>query len=77
MLKQKRPKTSPAKANRKMELLTSSPRAVEVEDTTSMRGDTLSPTHRSPFKATTDDPTLEKLGRRADDLEQFEIAISE
>jgi hypothetical protein len=38
VLKQKRPKTSPTKANRKMEVLTSPSRAVEVEDTTSMRG---------------------------------------
>ncbi|RCV44156.1 hypothetical protein SETIT_9G351600v2 [Setaria italica] len=74
-LKQKRPKTSPAKENRKMEALTSSPCAVEVEDTTSKRHDTLSPTQSSPFKATMHDPTLEKLGRRAKDLEQSKIAI--
>jgi hypothetical protein len=77
VLKQKRPKTSPAKANRKMESVTSSPCAVEVEHTTSKRDDTLSPAQSSPFKATMDNPTLEKLGRRANDLEQSKIAIRE
>ena len=76
-LKQKRAKTSPAKANRKMEALTSSPCAAEVEDSTSKRDNTLSPAQSSPFKATMHDTTSEKFGRRAKDLEQSKIAISE
>lgn len=76
-LKQKRQKTSPAKANKKMEPLTSSPCATEVEDTTSNRYNTHSPAQRSPLKATMDDPQLEKLGRRAKDLEQSKISSSE
>ncbi|OEL25997.1 hypothetical protein BAE44_0012987 [Dichanthelium oligosanthes] len=73
-LKQKRPKTSPAKANRKMEALTSSC-AMEVEDTTSKIDNTLSPAQSSPFKATMHEPALEKLGETAKDLEQSKIAI--
>ena len=76
-LKQKRPKTSPAKANRKMEALTSSPCAAEVEDSTSKRDNTLSPAQSSPFKATMHDTTSEKFGKKVKDLEQSNIAISE
>lgn len=76
-LKQKRQKTSPAKANKKMEPLTSSPCATEVEDTTSNRYNTHSPAQHSPLKATMHDPQLEKLGRRAKDLEQSKISSSE
>ena len=76
-LKQKRAKTSPAKANRKMEALTSSPCAAEVEDSTSKRDNTLSPAQSSPFKATMHGTTSEKFGRRAKHLEQSKIAISE
>ncbi|PAN48933.1 hypothetical protein PAHAL_9G413500 [Panicum hallii] len=75
-LKQKRPKTSPAKANRKMEALASSPCAAEVEDTTSKGDNTLSPAQSSPFKATMHDTTSEKFGRRAKDLDQSKIAIN-
>ncbi|KAF8698432.1 hypothetical protein HU200_035172 [Digitaria exilis] len=52
-----------------MESLTSSPCATEVEDTTSNSYNTHSPAQRSPLKATMHDPQLEKLGRRAKDLE--------
>ncbi|CAL4915139.1 unnamed protein product [Urochloa decumbens] len=74
-LKQKRPKTSPAKKNRKMEALTSSPCPAEVDNTTSKKDNTLSPTQSSLFKATMHDPALEKCGRRVQDLEQSQIAI--
>ncbi|CAN6306128.1 unnamed protein product [Urochloa humidicola] len=74
-LKQKRPKASPARKKGKVEELTSSPCAVEVDDTTSKTDDTLSPAQSSPFKATMHDPALEKCGRRAKDLEQSQIVI--
>ncbi|XP_062215268.1 uncharacterized protein LOC133915899 [Phragmites australis] len=73
-LKQKRQKTSPAKANRKMDALTSAPRPTKVEDTTSKR-DKTSPTQSSPHEATVHDPATEKLERRATDLEHSKVTI--
>ncbi|CAN6289015.1 unnamed protein product [Urochloa humidicola] len=73
-LKQKRPKTSPVKKNRKMEALTSSPCPAEVDDTTSKKDNTLSPTQSSPFKATMCDPALRRA-KDLEDLEQSQIAM--
>ncbi|XP_066387624.1 uncharacterized protein [Miscanthus floridulus] len=74
-LKQKRPKTSPAKANIKMDALRSSPFAAKEEDTTSQRDEILSSAKSSLLKATMQDPVLEKLGRRVAELEQSKIVI--
>lgn len=67
-LKLKRPKTSPAKANIKMDVLRSSPCAKE-DDTTSQK-DILNSAKSSLLKATVQDPVLEKL-------EQSKVAIGE
>ena len=76
VLKQKRPKASPAKANIKMDALRS-PFAAKEEDKTSQRDEILSSAKSSLLKATMQDPELEKLGRRVAELEQSKIVIGE
>jgi len=76
-LKQKRLKTSPAKANIKMDALRSSPFAAKEEDKTSQRDEILSSAKSSLLKATMQDPVLEKLGRRVAELEQSKVVIGE
>lgn len=74
-LKQKRPKTSPAKANIKMDALKSSPCAVKEEDTTSQRDKIITSAQSSLLKSTMHDPILEKLGIA--ELEQSKVVIGE
>ncbi|WVZ57404.1 hypothetical protein U9M48_007792, partial [Paspalum notatum var. saurae] len=73
-LKQKRPKNSPGKANRKTDVVTFSPCSVKIEDTSSQRDGTLSPAQSTPLKGEIHDAELEKLGRATTDLEQYKIA---
>ena len=75
-LKQKRPKTSPAKANIKMDALRSSCAAKE-KDTTSDRDKILSSAQTFLLKATMQDRGLEKPGRRIAELEQSKVVIGE
>jgi hypothetical protein len=76
-LKQKRPKTSPAKANIKMDALRSSPCAAKEKDTTSDRDKILSSAQTFLLKATMQDRGLEKPGRRIAELEQSKVVIGE
>jgi hypothetical protein len=75
-LKQKRLKTSPAKANIKMDALRSSCAAKE-KDTTSDRDKILSSAQTFLLKATMQDRGLEKPGRRIAELEQSKVVIGE
>ncbi|KAJ1296562.1 hypothetical protein BS78_01G310800 [Paspalum vaginatum] len=72
-LKQKRPKNSSAKANRKLDVVIFSPCSVKMEDTSSQRDGTLSPAQSTPLKGEMHDQALEKLGRATTDLEQPKI----
>ncbi|ONL99282.1 hypothetical protein ZEAMMB73_Zm00001d029647 [Zea mays] len=74
-LKQKRLKTSPAKANIKMDALRSSPCAAKEKDTTSARDKILSSAQTFLLKATMQDRGLEKPGRRIAELEQSKVVI--
>lgn len=76
-LRQKRQRTSPSKADKKMDIPPSSSCAVKVKDTASEINKTPTPGQISLLEAGMHDSVLEKLDRRPTDLEHSAIAVGE